>query len=32
VVIPYFRTRKVAVMTLRSEQELAALASAAQAK
>ena len=31
VVIPYFRTRKVAVMTLRSEQELAALASAAQA-
>ena len=32
VVIPYFRTRKVAVMTLRSEQELAAVASAAQAK
>ena len=31
VVIPYFRTRKVAVMTLRSEQDLAALASAAQA-
>ena len=31
VVIPYFRARKVAVMTLRSEQDLAALASAAQA-
>ena len=32
VVIPYFRTRKVAVMTLRSEQDLAALKAQAPSK
>jgi hypothetical protein len=32
VVIPYFRARKVAVMTLRSEQDLHALRARAQGK